>query len=471
MKGPFYGWIFRTVPPPPDSIIQGPPPEIQQLARPPYAPWDEELQVVRTDDTGKSWQQGHDFIESFFDIFHQLVVTSDTTPALMTLSDHLMANAPCWDSARMEVTELRLEMQQLQLVSPIPQLPPMIGALNGIEIELNALSLQGLAGNPAPPPSYFNLSNAFMGLSSQINSLAGLSPRFVHASQDLALIAQGFQVSGSAVAAGLLTQDQQDAFRWGLFNRFAQHSEMVATAMSPHARVQLSAPQIEWEQSTINGVMVVTQSDQSCPVDTSMQNLSSMSRFDIDLMPHLSSAQMAVWFKVPGALAQYQVFAPTDGQTLPTLPLVIGDIDDDNCVGLTDLLQVTADQGEGGLAADSVPSSDVNHDGIVDTTDLQIVQNNLGQCGDNWIPLVPACSLPSCCVGPVVGNVDCDLAQSVDIADLTVLVDHLFISFAPLCCNNEANVDGDLLVSIDIGDLTVLVDHLFISFTPLLPCP
>jgi hypothetical protein len=72
-----------------------------------------------------------------------------------------------------------------------------------------------------------------------------------------------------------------------------------------------------------------------------------------------------------------------------------------------------------------------------------------------------------CCIG-LRGNVDCDGLQSVDIADLTVLVDHLFISFAPLCCAQE----GDLVVdsSIDIADLTFLVDHLFISFTPLPSC-
>ncbi len=72
-----------------------------------------------------------------------------------------------------------------------------------------------------------------------------------------------------------------------------------------------------------------------------------------------------------------------------------------------------------------------------------------------------------CCLG-IVGNVDCDNAESVDIADLTRLVDNLFISFAPLCCGEEANVDG--LPGVDIGDLTRLVDHLFISFQPLPAC-
>jgi PKD repeat protein len=73
----------------------------------------------------------------------------------------------------------------------------------------------------------------------------------------------------------------------------------------------------------------------------------------------------------------------------------------------------------------------------------------------------------SCCVG-TPGNVDNDPLQGVDIADLTTLVDHLFISFVPLACPDEGNVDG--IGGVDIGDLTALVDHLFISFTPLGGC-
>lgn len=72
-----------------------------------------------------------------------------------------------------------------------------------------------------------------------------------------------------------------------------------------------------------------------------------------------------------------------------------------------------------------------------------------------------------CCVN-TRGNVDCVAGDGVDIADLTVLVDHLFISIAPLCCVEEADVVPD--ASVDIADLTVLVDHLFISFVALPSC-
>ncbi len=73
----------------------------------------------------------------------------------------------------------------------------------------------------------------------------------------------------------------------------------------------------------------------------------------------------------------------------------------------------------------------------------------------------------SCCVGNV-GNVDCEPDDLVTMADLTVLIDHLFISLDPLCCLPEADVDHTSDVT--MGDLTVLIDHLFISLDPLGPC-
>jgi hypothetical protein len=73
----------------------------------------------------------------------------------------------------------------------------------------------------------------------------------------------------------------------------------------------------------------------------------------------------------------------------------------------------------------------------------------------------------SCCVG-TVGNVDCSAGDGVDVGDLTALIDNLFISFTPLCCEGEANCDA--AGGIDVGDLTALIDNLFINFTPLPGC-
>ncbi len=73
----------------------------------------------------------------------------------------------------------------------------------------------------------------------------------------------------------------------------------------------------------------------------------------------------------------------------------------------------------------------------------------------------------SCCIG-ITGNIDCDPTNVVDVGDLTVLIDYLFISNTPLCCVEEASTYHD--GSIDIQDLTRLIDYLFISFTPPATC-
>lgn len=75
----------------------------------------------------------------------------------------------------------------------------------------------------------------------------------------------------------------------------------------------------------------------------------------------------------------------------------------------------------------------------------------------------------TCCPG--MGNVDCDPTGAVDIADLTSLVDHLFINFPALCCPTVADINRDPAGAIDISDLTALIDHLFIGFSPLGNCP
>jgi len=83
-----------------------------------------------------------------------------------------------------------------------------------------------------------------------------------------------------------------------------------------------------------------------------------------------------------------------------------------------------------------------------------------------------------CCVGDrgdVVLDIgtNCDVVsdQSVDVGDLTNLIDHLFINFSPLCCDVEADVAVPSDGGVDVGDLTALIDHLFINFPPLPTCP
>ncbi len=77
-------------------------------------------------------------------------------------------------------------------------------------------------------------------------------------------------------------------------------------------------------------------------------------------------------------------------------------------------------------------------------------------------------NITPCCFS-TTGNVDCNVNDFADISDLTALIDNLFISLSPLCCEEEANTDGT--GDVDISDLTALIDHLFISLNPTAMCP
>lgn len=77
----------------------------------------------------------------------------------------------------------------------------------------------------------------------------------------------------------------------------------------------------------------------------------------------------------------------------------------------------------------------------------------------------------SCCVG-MKGNIDGSPDEGIDISDLTILINYLFLDFNyVLVCPEEADVSpetGD--GTTDISDLTALVQFLFISATPLPDC-
>jgi hypothetical protein len=65
-----------------------------------------------------------------------------------------------------------------------------------------------------------------------------------------------------------------------------------------------------------------------------------------------------------------------------------------------------------------------------------------------------------CCAG-FTGNVDCSPDDRSDIADLSRIIDYLYISYTPLCCTEEADVDGS--GNIDAADLTVLIANLYLN--------
>ena len=80
----------------------------------------------------------------------------------------------------------------------------------------------------------------------------------------------------------------------------------------------------------------------------------------------------------------------------------------------------------------------------------------------------------SCCVG-MVGDANDSGEDVPTIGDITTLIDHLFLSGAPLGCLVECDINQSgsrypTAEDITIGDVTALIDHLFISGTALNSC-
>lgn len=135
----------------------------------------------------------------------------------------------------------------------------------------------------------------------------------------------------------------------------------------------------------------------------------------------------------------------------------------DNCPNVTNPGQEDADNDGSGDVCDPCPVDPLNDadlDGVCGNIDNCPTVSNPGQADANNDGTGDAC----CCL-VTTGNIDCDPTDGADISDLTALIDNLYISLAPLCCQKEANLDGSPDGNIDISDLTALIDYLYISFT------
>jgi hypothetical protein len=88
-------------------------------------------------------------------------------------------------------------------------------------------------------------------------------------------------------------------------------------------------------------------------------------------------------------------------------------------------------------------------------------------------------SLFSVLLGPYVcgqftngftGNTDCDSGGKRNLADLTRLIDRIYLSRTLLCNEGEGNIDGDPLNKLNLSDVTKLIDHVYLSKAQTAPC-
>jgi hypothetical protein len=141
-----------------------------------------------------------------------------------------------------------------------------------------------------------------------------------------------------------------------------------------------------------------------------------------------------------------------------SFPALNTDSDDDGIVNSLDNCPLAA----------NADQSDIDTDGVGDICDNCPEVYNPDQTDSNGDGRGDAC--PGCCVGEYAGNADCDLEDTRTLADITRLIDRVYISHDPLCCEAEGNVDGDAEGNISLSDITRLIDNVYISHNPTAPC-
>jgi hypothetical protein len=116
---------------------------------------------------------------------------------------------------------------------------------------------------------------------------------------------------------------------------------------------------------------------------------------------------------------------------------------------------------------------DADGDGIVDSVDNCPQVINPDQEDYNGDGVGDACD--NCCgryTGGLTGNCNCDDQGLRNLADITKLIDRIYIvPSVPLCCEENGNTNGDPFGKMGLADITRLIDHVYLSHGETAPCP
>lgn len=122
--------------------------------------------------------------------------------------------------------------------------------------------------------------------------------------------------------------------------------------------------------------------------------------------------------------------------------------------------------------AQCLDSTDVDNDGIIACEDnCPEVYNpwqddfdgdGIGNRCDPW---------EGCCgesTGGFPGDINCGGDGKRGLADITVLIDHVYISKNSLCCFENGDVNHNGVINLE--DITMLIDHVYMAKEEFEPC-
>ena len=80
---------------------------------------------------------------------------------------------------------------------------------------------------------------------------------------------------------------------------------------------------------------------------------------------------------------------------------------------------------------------------------------------------------PTCCgrfTGGMTGNTDCGADGKYNLTDIVRLIDRVYLSMAPLCCELNGNTDGDSGGALNLSDIMILINYVYLSGAPPAGC-
>jgi hypothetical protein len=99
---------------------------------------------------------------------------------------------------------------------------------------------------------------------------------------------------------------------------------------------------------------------------------------------------------------------------------------------------------------------------------------NWSEAGEGWYIDDVTVESGGCCGAyrdGYTGNANCSEDGLVTLADITTLIDHVYLTKEELCCPENGNTNGSLDGLVTLADITGLIDHVYLTKSPTAPCP